>query len=520
MCNEKNKDKDKWLKRKGYIHLTPPIPTSKDNELRKKVTNPQWVEKHAFFPFLHYTIKERKYKRISKNSKIRKHTEVKNGKIQSTRKERPIDYATHIDAHIYAYYGQNKIGVEYEKLLAKYPNVSECVTAYRKIKAEENSNICKSSIDFAKDVFFKIKEKGESVVLAFDIKSFFSTLNHKKLKQMWASLVNHTLSLPSDHYNIYKSLTNYSFIYKDDLRVSANGHKHFDERQLAINRQKGISAFFDSPQTLRAKIRQGEIRVYKNSAYNSKEREKSCGIPQGTALSPVLANAYMFDFDRAIVENIVNLHNAYYRRYSDDIIIICDKGNYEYIKDYVEKEIEKLDLQVAKEKTEVFEFRKENGVLHSYQIGGNKKAPLGYLGFEFYGNKILIKSSKLAKFYRRMKQAVKTKFKHLKKIQKRDLLQELPPLYKRKLYRIYSFLGTKQRVLKKKKAQLFLNKNLNRYEFEVKEKSISYKGNYLSYARRASQKLHEPAIYKQLRRHFSILQRAIRKWKNKILLWE
>ncbi|HEX8015252.1 MAG TPA: reverse transcriptase domain-containing protein, partial [Flavobacterium sp.] len=50
------------------------------------------------------------------------------------------------------------------------------------------------------------------------------------------------------------------------------------------------------------------------------------GIPQGLPISAVLANLYLFDFDLDIVNRWVKPHNVYYRRYSDDIFIVCDKN--------------------------------------------------------------------------------------------------------------------------------------------------------------------------------------------------
>ena len=45
-------------------------------------------------------------------------------------------------------------------------------------------------------------------------------------------------------------------------------------------------------------------------------------IPQGSAMSDILANLYMIDFDLEMKKLEVQ-YNAYYRRYSDDILWIC-----------------------------------------------------------------------------------------------------------------------------------------------------------------------------------------------------
>ena len=45
------------------------------------------------------------------------------------------------------------------------------------------------------------------------------------------------------------------------------------------------------------------------------------GIPQGSPISDIIANMYMLDFDQA-VKNLSDKRDWYYRRYSDDILLI------------------------------------------------------------------------------------------------------------------------------------------------------------------------------------------------------
>ena len=66
--------------------------------------------------------------------------------------------------------------------------------------------------------------------------------------------------------------------------------------------------------------------------------------------------------------------------------------------------------------------------------------PLNYLGFEFYGYQTLIKSKNLAKFYREMKETIKRKHKRIEIIKEKHLLDEAP-VFKRKIYRLFSFKG-------------------------------------------------------------------------------
>ena len=116
----------------------------------------------------------------------------------------------------------------------------------------------------------------------------------------------------------------------------------------------------------------------------------------------------------------------------------------------------------------------------------------------------LIKSKNLAQFYREMKQTVKRKHKRVEYIKEEKLLDEAP-LFKRKLYRLYSFKGVKSRKLPAKRTEFIEGKAI------TKKYDRKFRGNYLRYAYRASDDLNAPEIKKQLRNHWKILQKTIKK---------
>lgn len=160
-----------WFKGRGYLHLTQKInPLSQKAEVFGKVKNPDFVARHAFFPLLFKTMPQRRYKKVKKNGQIvRSHTEVKNGKVVSTKKLRPILMATHIDSQIYAYYSNEILQKQYEAYLKNYPELSASICAYRRMPTDDGLRN-KSNIDFAKECFDEIKQRGDCVALAFDIR--------------------------------------------------------------------------------------------------------------------------------------------------------------------------------------------------------------------------------------------------------------------------------------------------------------------------------------------------------------
>ena len=72
----------------------------------------------------------------------------------------------------------------------------------------------------------------------------------------------------------------------------------------------------------------------KNQHYNKEKIQ--VGIPQGLPISAVLANLYLLDFDKNILDKVVKGKGGFYRRYSDDIIIIANVDDLGEIKNYVE----------------------------------------------------------------------------------------------------------------------------------------------------------------------------------------
>ncbi|KJD33343.1 RNA-directed DNA polymerase (Reverse transcriptase) [Tamlana nanhaiensis] len=493
------KQKKDWFKDRGYIHFSNRTPHASRGKVFKYISNPKNITKHSFFPLIFKELKQRRYKLSNHNGIFkRSHKKNKNGKITSNAKVREILFATHIDAHIFSYYTQQLITPKYESYLDKNPILSNTITAYRQIKTDDDLKF-KNNVHFAKDVFDEIKRRQNCVALVLDIENFFPSLNHKKLKLAWAKTLG-SKTLPKDHYNLFKATTRFSYVKLSDLKTK-NGH--FDEKKLAENKKNGKHAFFESIKDLI----ESDIIIYKNQKKDKNGLLK--GIPQGLPISAILANIYMLSFDESIVNELTQKHKIFYRRYSDDIILLCNKEQINFVEKFVKKQIEKIDLTISFEKTEKTLFRPNKNRLQSYKIEDDgslkENVPLNYLGFEFYGYQTLIKSKNLASFYRRMKQAVKRKNKRVENLKEVKLIDE-GAIFKRKIYRLYSFKGVKTRKLPSKRTDFIDGEPKTDY-FEKK-----YRGNYIRYAYKASEDLNAPEIKRQLRNHWKILQQTLKKY--------
>ncbi len=490
--------KKDWFKDRGYPHFSNKTPLSVKEDIERYILNSQKVAKHSFYPLIFKEIKQRRYKESEFDGIFRhSHKKIdKKGEIVSNTKIREIMYASHIDAHIYSYYSQNIITPKYEEYLEKNFELSNAISAYRQILTDDKLKF-KNNVHFAKDIFEEIRKRENCVVLAFDVENFFPTLNHKKLKLIWAKILGYK-TLPKDHYNVFKAATNFSYVMLKDLKSKNN---HFDEKKLSKLKKEGKHTFFENVKELI----DSDIVIHKNQKHKN---GKLIGIPQGLPISALLANMYMLPFDQSIINELSVEKNIFYRRYSDDIVVICKENQVEFVENFIINQVKDIELVISKEKTEKTLFKFDNGRLQSFQINGTeliKNRPLNYLGFEFYGYKTLIKSKNLASFYRDLKDTIKRKSKRVEKINEKELKDE-SPIFKRKIYRLYSFKGVKSRLLESKRSE-FVNGKLVVKPFQRK-----FRGNYIKYIYRASEEMNAPEIKKQVRKHWKILQSTLRKY--------
>lgn len=383
---------DTWFKRKPYPHFSSKISTKDEKWLLPYLQSPEKIAAHAFFPFILRKVLTRRFRKPKTTP-----PGVARRSLQRMRlpdKPRPIHYATHIDSHIYAFYA-NSLNQEYEKVLRQEPGLSECIMAYRRVASPYKPGRNKCNIEFAFETFEKIKRREENcIVLTFDIKSFFDTLRHDLLKRAWCDLLE-TCTLPKDHYNIFKAITKYRYVQEFDILKTLNLREN-DLREWKKDKLFTTEEF--------KQIITGLLPVTRHEQ-EQEGKFKGKGIPQGTPISAFLSNLYMLEFDRFMYGLIVQRHNGIYRRYPDDIIVVLlgDAAAADAVEELVNKKItDDLKLELQPDKTECFFFTRSGDGL---KVEGNK--PLTYLGFEFDGDRVLVKGASLAKYYRSLKQMVK-----------------------------------------------------------------------------------------------------------------
>lgn len=425
-----------WFRKRRYPHFDRPLTIEQATAL---VAKPESVAKHAFLPFLRFKLVQLRYKR--KEKKV-------------VTKERPVAFASHADSHIFAYYS-HLLNEKYEQELVRL-GITDSVLAYRRFRPP------KCNIHFANEVFAEIELRGNCEVQAFDVESFFDSIPHEVLKRLWERVLG-VASLPEDHYRVYKAVTKYSTVERDAV---------FAEFGIGKRRQKRFRGPICTPLEFRDRVR-GKKLIARNP-FGDK------GVPQGSPISAVLSNIVMLDLDCAMTTACAAV-GGFYRRYSDDILIVGPKGMGAGLKATLEGELTRLRLSLNHTKTKETVFgRRGDGFLDS-------SAPLQYLGFSFDGQRVLVRPQTIAKYIQRMKRGVRSARRAAKAAKRRG---GSGVIRRRELFARYSHLGPTKAM-------------------KLKRRPNEPKGNFWTYAMRAGEIMDTDDIRRQLRKHWVRLNAEI-----------
>lgn len=361
-------------RKKNYPHFDDHL---NEREIDSLVKNVSRVRENPFLPFIVF---KKKYYRFGKDAP-RKERE----------KSRELRYAARKDAYIYEYYRQ-QLSLRYEEEL-KRRNLSDVIIAYRKLKTREGRGKC--SIDFARDAFAEIAARGNCTALALDVSAYFESIDHQEIKKQWCMLLN-VSELPDDHYAVFRAVTRYSQIARDDVYTRL-GYMKQDPvtSRWKQAKKEDIPTRLCSMQDLRTKL--------SPIIWTNRER---FGIPQGSPISDLIANFYLIDFDERMSTFARNI-GAYYRRYSDDILFIFSDSSksWQSIERHICSEIARCgpQLKMKPEKTCVHQFSEMHPMCKS--LKGDKRR-FEYLGFQFDGLQARFRDRTTSNFYRKLKWAI------------------------------------------------------------------------------------------------------------------
>lgn len=258
--------------------------------------------------------------------------------------------------------------------------------------------------------------------------------------------------LPKDHYQVFKSLTNYAYVNKKEL---------YKELNLSLNARK----------LYRPDKRLCDIQTFRNKVRTEKlikRNLKSKGIPQGSPISGMLSNIYMMDFDKNIAKKIKEVEGEYFR-YCDDMIFIFDQEYQQEIQNLVLKEIDILKLKINDKKTQKIEF--QNGIVkNNNNPSFNYPHKLQYLGILYDGNNIFLRENGLSKFHSKLRKAIRMRNTHYRRL-KESNQHNNHNMYMRTLYTRFTYIG---------------------------------KRNYVSYVFRIAKEFESKNVKKQVKGHFNV----------------
>ncbi|WP_348621057.1 reverse transcriptase domain-containing protein [Paenibacillus polymyxa] len=420
---------------KPFPHFDQRISLS--NIVKGNLQTPSYISSHSFYPFIHYTKTTRKYK---ENAKL-------------APKNREIFYASHMDGYIFKYYGE-LLNQAYNHLCYAR-KIDEVSLAYR------NNKDGKNNIDFAAEVVQFITSQERAYIFVSDFSSYFDSLDHTLLKKRLLTTLN-TNKLSEDWWKVFRNITKYNWVEKDDVIKDL-------ENVTSANSSRSLRDRYYKPSEFREFRKRVEI----------KKNLKDFGIPQGTAISAVLANVYAVDLDEAL-HDYANSLGGIYRRYSDDIIFVIPiKKGEENLTATHEQFIKQI---VGDNKVVIGEGKTSSLYFIDQKIYEDnlfeKESKLDYLGFSFDGKKVKIREKSLYKYYHRT-------YKKIEKINKLSV-KTGRKIGRKKMYSLYTHLG------------------------------YNYKGhgNFISYSKRAhlvfkeNDKI-ESLINVQTKRHWNKIQRRL-----------
>jgi hypothetical protein len=502
-----------WFKLKRYPHIGEPSSLKDYRWIKEYVENTKCIKEHSFLPLIHKCIIKRKYRADTVDL-------VRNKKGERMRfidkpKSRNIYYASHLDSIVFSYYN-HLISEAYKKLI-EIKNFNECIVAYRKIPIAIGSEKNKCNIDFAKSTFEFIKKNEDKNLTAIvaDVTAFFDNLDHKILKKQWCKVLN-TITLPEDHYNVFKALTNLHYVEGDQLYNSYKGTMLVERGVPNSSKDKEIkrigiksNSYFKEKNTVAYCTKEEFLTNNLNLIISAKNK---IGIPQGSPISATLANIYMLDFDQEVYDKVESV-GGYYQRYSDDLIIVCEQEHEDDILKFIRDRVKNLaKLEIHTSKTKVYRFEEIDGVFKGFEIDENSKEHnynecLEYLGFSYDGQRVLIKDSGFSKFYRSMKRS-------FKKSSSLAIHSKNPynNLFKSRLYKRFTHRGAKRKLIY----------NPSKADPSIYEKTKKYYwGNYLSYIYKANDSMKslnggKDVIKKQSRKFWNRFYKLMRFHEAKI----
>jgi RNA-directed DNA polymerase len=371
---------DGWKpKQRHYLHFDVRLDADR---IGTRACDPAFVAAHAFWPLIAFEVE--KHRRASEPR-------------QAVKKVRVIMYAAHADAAIFSRYA-HLLAAPYEEHLAAQ-GFSEVVCAYRAGAGSAASS--------ASEVFARIAAWPKATVVKLDVAGFFDSIRQDDIYSAWKRLLG-VPKLPDDHYRVFRGLTRFSWVKREDVRSYLSGQGPAGGR---IATPDQFDRFFRAP---------GLIHRHRGTA----------GIPQGNPLSAMMSNLVMLEFDRTM-NTFASAVGGLYRRYSDDILFAAPELDPDLLIQDVEARLGALGMSINQPKTRVVRFGPD----------AEQGSRIDFLGLSFDGRQVGISHATLSRFYASMIHGVKARASRVASQVREGSIVEGSTFFTRALWLSYSHVG-------------------------------------------------------------------------------
>lgn len=180
----------------------------------------------------------------------------------------------------------------------------DCSYAFRAVKKDKPATSHHDTVDHI--IAFKNKFRGESFFVAeCDIKKFFDCVNHQRIKNIFTHFVRDA----KEYYPNY------------DDRATTFFNQYLDSYAFNLD----VYPLKNSDFFLKLELSGGEFEwpehLLKEKFYGNLINDLRIGVPQGGALSCLIANLLLHNVDQAVL-NFENKEDQGYFRFCDDMILI------------------------------------------------------------------------------------------------------------------------------------------------------------------------------------------------------
>lgn len=278
------------------------------------------------------------------------------------------------------------------------------------------------------------------------------------LKLAWKE-VSEIASLPDDEYSVFKHVIKYAFVNAQDLFNIHRTQIICQQKTKITNRTLASMRYFRDKNAI-AFCNKDAIEYIRKSGMIHRNKDNK-GIPQGLPISAVLANIYMWRFDRQLFDYMKSI-GGYYRRYSDDIIISCNVNYSDEVQSLLKKLISEVGLEITSEKTKLFSVTNEGGKRTIVDKNTHKPSVIEYLGLSFDGAEIRLKNKSISRYYHKLKRTINAKTHFA--IKKTDKTEGV--LFVQQILRKFTPIGSKRHLIfkrSKNNPSVFINTGLKSF---------------------------------------------------------